>query len=282
MIDRHEGTADDHDAAAGRLGGGLRILVVDDNDVNRIVLQRLLAQLGHSSDTLSDGARAVTAAVDPGYDLLFLDLHMPVMDGISAARKIRELLGPAGPRLVALTGVTSPADQAACRDAGMDDFIAKPVEVRELQRVFAGLAANAGPVGAPRATADGVLDLERVGHLAVFSAGQLAELLALYAQRGSELVEELHQASGRGDSATMAMLAHTLRGTSASLGAGRLPQLCARIEQAASGGDLVEARLLLSAVAAEHVTLTDALSRRLHGAPWKEEKVTQSRPADRT
>jgi CheY-like chemotaxis protein len=128
----------------------LRILLVEDEAVNRRVTLRRLERMGYRADTASDGAEAVEAARAKAYDLILMDLQMPEMDGGTAVRRIREL--PARgtrPRIVALTGDEPDDVRAACEAAGMDDVLGKPVSPAELRAAI--LRAAPGYRGTSRA-----------------------------------------------------------------------------------------------------------------------------------
>ncbi|MCD6059820.1 MAG: signal transduction histidine kinase [Moraxellaceae bacterium] len=117
-----------------------RILLADDNEVNRLVAGRMLEQLGYSVEIVDDGAQAVAAAARTRYDLILLDFSMPVMDGLEACRAIRAQEAAAGQPatpVIALTASAYARDREACLAAGMDDFLSKPVHLRELALVVA-------------------------------------------------------------------------------------------------------------------------------------------------
>ena len=114
---------------------GLRVLVADDHEVNRRAFNLLLAPIADHVVTVADGLEAVEAASAETFDIVLLDLNMPRMNGLQAAARLREIHGQ-GLRIVALTASVSPADVAACFAAGMDAFVAKPVEAEELYRVI--------------------------------------------------------------------------------------------------------------------------------------------------
>ncbi|HEX2560492.1 ATP-binding protein [Phenylobacterium sp.] len=118
-------------APAEPASAGLRILVADDHDVNRRAFSLLLTPIAAEIVCVADGQEAVEAAARQTFDLVLLDLNMPRMDGLEAARRLRAEHG-AGLKLIALTGATSDKDVQACRDAGMDGFVAKPVEAQAL------------------------------------------------------------------------------------------------------------------------------------------------------
>jgi PAS domain S-box-containing protein len=124
--------------------GALRVLVVDDNAVNRIVAQRMLSRLGHEPQLAHDGREAVVAAARGGYDVIVMDVQMPEVDGLEATRAIREherLLGRAHVPIVALTAHASASDAERCREAGMDHYLTKPLSLAALAGVLSGIEA---------------------------------------------------------------------------------------------------------------------------------------------
>ena len=115
--------------ANGRPGEGGRILVVEDNAVNRMLVTAILRRAGYSVDVARDGLEGLTAAASADYDLVLMDLQMPEMDGIEATRRIRALPGlRARVPVVALTANAIYADRETCIAAGMDDHIGKPID----------------------------------------------------------------------------------------------------------------------------------------------------------
>ena len=117
---------------------GRKILVVEDNHLNQLVIKALLLRLTANVAVVADGQQAVDLVkLDPSFDLILMDVHMPVMNGIDATIAIRQLPGAAGKLpIVALTACALQEDERACRDAGMDDFLTKPVNVPLLHNVL--------------------------------------------------------------------------------------------------------------------------------------------------
>ncbi len=123
--------------AAAKPAAPLRLLIADDNPINRKVGVALLSGLGYAADVVANGAEALRAVETDAYDLVFLDVEMPVMDGYEAARRIRAArLHAARPRLVAMTAHARPSDRERCLEAGMDDFLSKPLQVEALQALL--------------------------------------------------------------------------------------------------------------------------------------------------
>jgi signal transduction histidine kinase len=129
------------DDAAPRLPADLRVLVADDNLVNRMLVQRLLQRLGVEPDLANDGAEALGLWSERGYDVILMDMSMPVMDGLEATRAIRACAGTQ-PRIIALTANAFDTDRRKCFDAGMDDFLAKPINFAQLTEKLAQVSST--------------------------------------------------------------------------------------------------------------------------------------------
>ena len=121
------------DASVETQGGPIRILLAEDNAINALLTRTLLEAEGHSVDTVEDGALAVEAMKQSRYDLIFMDMRMPNMDGLEATRKIRTLPNISSTLpIIALTANAFDDDRNACFDSGMNDFMTKPVSAEEL------------------------------------------------------------------------------------------------------------------------------------------------------
>lgn len=116
--------------------GTLKILVVEDNLVNQEVARECLRALGYQCDIAVDGAAAVAAASLQQYDIILMDIHMPLMDGLEATRRIRQLPGGQAPFITALTAYSLPGDRELSRQAGMDDYLTKPCRLEILAGVL--------------------------------------------------------------------------------------------------------------------------------------------------
>ncbi len=115
----------------------LRIAVADDNPVNRKLAQAMLKRLGYEVATASDGVELLEKMRREAYDVIFMDMHMPEVDGLEATRRIRgEWPAERQPRIIAMTAAAFPEDRARCLEAGMDDFVAKPVMSGQLIEVL--------------------------------------------------------------------------------------------------------------------------------------------------
>ncbi len=134
------------EAAIARDYAGRRILLVEDDFISREVMQELLQHVGLAVDLAEDGGQAVTMAGQREYDLILMDMQMPVLDGLDATRALRRLPGGGRTPVVAMTANAFAEDRLHCFDAGMNDFIAKPVDPDRLYEVVREWLARARPV----------------------------------------------------------------------------------------------------------------------------------------
>jgi PAS domain S-box-containing protein len=128
--------------------GALRVLLAEDNEVNQKVGRLMLARLGHRVTVAGDGEQALAAVLAEPFDVVLMDMHMPVMDGLEATRRIRAALPADRPVIVAMTASVTTEDREACAAAGMDAYLPKPVRAPELAAALAGVTPR-GQAGTP-------------------------------------------------------------------------------------------------------------------------------------
>ena len=127
----------DRDAGGQSGQHGPRVLIAEDNPINQMLASALLRKLGYDHETVANGAEAVQAVSDRQFDMVLMDVHMPDVDGLDATLQIRQLAGPRSEiPIVALTANAMAEDRQRCLAAGMNDYISKPIEEAELQRVL--------------------------------------------------------------------------------------------------------------------------------------------------
>jgi len=114
----------------------LRVIVAEDNPVNRVVALTFLRRLGYQADSAVNGLELLAAMERSAYDVVFMDMQMPEMDGIEATRRVRQQFEGRQPRIVAMTAAAFPEDRARCLEAGMDDFISKPMDMVDLAQAL--------------------------------------------------------------------------------------------------------------------------------------------------
>lgn len=225
-------------AAARRL----RILVAEDNPSNQLLIRTLLEKAGHQVIIAANGRQAADAAEqDPTIDLVLMDMQMPVMDGIEAAKTIRALSGAASQLpIIALTADAMSGSREKVLQAGMDDFLTKPVDVLKLmnalskwgdEAVARRAAADAPPAYMGEALVDeGVVD-SLTSALGAQKVGELMdEVWPTIAQRLQELQQSLAAQNG----ARVLELAHEIKGTAGNFGGRRLSSAAAQIEHDAN------------------------------------------------
>lgn len=218
----------------------LRILIAEDNLVNQEVTRRMLARQGHVVTVVGDGPAAIDAVTRATYDIVFMDVQMPGMDGEAATRHIRALGATIRqPRIIALTAMALPGDAERYRQAGMDDYLSKPIETATLQQILAhpGDTARAfvPAVAAPEAETDLLVDwdeLERVMRsLGPEQSAAAALVLQLFSGNVPQQLDALDAAIAGRDPLPAPRAAHRLRGACLQIGARAMAALCRRMEQ---------------------------------------------------
>ncbi|MBS0375720.1 MAG: response regulator [Proteobacteria bacterium] len=239
------------DSAPVASGSGLRVLLVEDNAVNRRVAEHQLRKLGCLVSVACNGIEAVEAALAGGVDLVLMDCQMPLLDGFDATRQIRQR-EPAGQRLpiIALTANALAGDRDSCLAAGMDDYLSKPLEPAALAASLARWAppgmraltpAPASAAGAEPADAAPV-DLAALAVLTEGDAGFERELIEVFIASGDSALAALVAALAGGDLGELRRQAHALKGASANLRARPLAARAEELEAAAVAGDLDRCR----------------------------------------
>lgn len=231
----------------------LRVLLAEDNAVNQTVGRLMLTKLGHHVDVVGDGRQAVEAVQRAPYDLVLMDIHMPVMDGLEATRAIRER--PAGslarqPRILAMTASSAAEDREACTRAGMDGYLLKPVRLDQLAQAVAQVPAAAEPPEAVDAEEPPV-DLGVLDRLTAQMGARpevRRSLIEAFLEQGDAWIVDLVDAARAGDPGGVATASHALRSSSGMLGAAELARLLGEAERLArdGGGPLEPAALAAS------------------------------------
>lgn len=213
----------------------LRVLVVEDNAINALVLREMLATLGVTSDEAADGRRAAELAGDGRYDLILMDVAMPEMDGIAATRAIRSGGASAGARIVGLTAYSQPAERRRFLEAGMDAVAVKPVTRAKLALILAG-AEPAAPEAAPPPEPEPDPENEALRGLGEVMGGQ--KLAGLFERFAQDLAAFRAAAGARGAPPLppLAEEAHRLAGAAALFGLLALREGLLDYERAALAG----------------------------------------------
>jgi CheY-like chemotaxis protein len=260
-----------------RVPAGIRghILVVEDNLINQQVALGILQIQGYSVSVANNGREALDALAQGAFDLILMDCHMPEMDGFEATMEIRKREQSSGGRrvpIVALTANAMAQDREECLNAGMDDHLAKPFSMQTMQDMLdrwmpqpaARQAQAAAPAAPPASSAAEVLDRQVLGQLGALRTNGKPDLLArtinLYLVESPKLMQKLKQAAAAGDAPEIVRSAHSLKSSSANVGATALSRHCGDIEASARRADTEEARRIFARLEAEHGRVQSALS----------------------
>lgn len=216
-----------------------RILVAEDVELNREILKHGLGIEGHSVAFAENGAQAVELVQQHPFDLVLMDVQMPVMDGVEATRRIRNLEGQVGQIPVfALTANVMASEREKYLAAGMNDCLLKPIDWERLRSAIASVEPSAA---APLAALHPQM-LRQLRELEEDSPGLVARLTTIFLDSTPALIEDLEASLQSGEIRAASQHAHALKGSSANMGAAQLSALCGSIEQQASKGDLESAR----------------------------------------
>ncbi|MGY6214530.1 PAS domain S-box protein [Methylolobus aquaticus] len=262
--------------AVARLHSGAHLLLVEDNRLSREVALELLADCGLTIDTAENGLQAVAMARTTDYHAVLMDLQMPVLDGIEATRRIRGIPGRERTPILAMTANAFDTDRDACLAAGMNEHLSKPIIPATLYAALlrwlsprppapaAAPAAQTPAARHPETTPDfgpiAGLDIERgLDHL----GGNLSSyrrMLRLFAERAPRDLQALRAALAERGDGTARRIAHTIKGTAATLGATTVATVAARLEAALHDGE-PQPRLdeLIDAVAQTYSTVAASI-----------------------
>jgi two-component system sensor histidine kinase/response regulator len=214
------------------------VLLVEDNFVNQKVAVRFLERLGCTVEVASNGAEGVAACQQGQFDIVLMDLQMPVMDGMTATRKIRESETSSHTPIIALTANAMTGDRELCEAAGMDGYLTKPIEVERLRNILAkfGLektdAAIAGSVAAdlPDQGLTAPVDLREFQSVTEGDQSFAQELVAAFVASGERQLAEMAAAVVQNDRAALAKAAHQFKGACANMHAQALKSLAEHME----------------------------------------------------
>jgi signal transduction histidine kinase/DNA-binding NarL/FixJ family response regulator len=267
-------TESDHQLADKLSALAPHVLIAEDTEVNRMLLQKWLERLGCQVSCVANGNAAVEALTrQHDYTVAFMDWHMPELDGLRATERIRHWeLAESQPRtpVIGFTASAFTDETARCLKAGMDDVLSKPLVRAELERalhraIFA-VRASAVPQPAPGPALEARLDMELLGELQSLGGSYVASLLEQFEHDARERLERLAHAIGQADHAAVCELAHALRGSAAAVGAKRLAAQTATLEAECRTRLPDDAQQRLAELREEYAQLTAELARIATGA----------------
>ena len=235
----------------------LRILLAEDNVVNQKVALGLLERMGYRADVAANGLEVLESLLRQPYDVVLMDLHMPEMGGEEATKTIRQQwpVGQ-GPRIIAMTANALEGDREYCLAIGMDDYVSKPVKLRELVRAL----TESQPVGSEEdkdepssgtATLDFSVLQEFEAIMGADGPALVEELVELYVKDSPKLMTTMRQDIDENQARALERAAHTLKGNSDTVGARELSMLCYHLQTLAETGSLEGAEALLPQIERE-------------------------------
>jgi len=255
----------------------MHLLLADDNVVNQKVARRLFEQMGYHIDIAGDGVEALTAVRQHIYEMIFMDVQMPEMNGLEATQAIRNFEGDAKRRpsiIIAMTASAMSGDREKCLKAGMDDYLSKPVRPEAVQDTlerWGPIASHRSPSsketaakavpkekdnGAPSPTppepavavadTEPPVDLDRFMEMSGPTEEEVRDLMDLYLAQATEQLEQLAAAVEDKSAETVARIAHKAAGASATCGMNRLVPILRELERQGQEGKLVEPESLAS------------------------------------
>jgi two-component system, sensor histidine kinase and response regulator len=240
--------------------GGMRILLAEDNAVNRLVATRLLERFGHEVFSALNGREAVAMAEHDAFNLVLMDVQMPEMDGLEATRAIRQREKVTGKHLpiIAMTAHAMKGDREKCLDSGMDDYLTKPVQSNALQALlkkYEPAAANRAGADLQKSNWDPAKALERVGG----SQEVLGELIVLLEEECPKILDAIRAGIARQDAKAVEFAAHSLKGAASYFFASPVVDAARELEMTARDKKLVDAPSLLARIETEAQKLLEEL-----------------------
>jgi CheY-like chemotaxis protein/HPt (histidine-containing phosphotransfer) domain-containing protein len=252
-----------------------RVLLVEDNAINQRVARRFLERLGCEVHVVGDGKQAVEAFQSNRYGFILMDMQMPVMDGLEATQRIRQIEGEERRTpIVALTANAMMGTLERCLEAGMDDYLTKPLDISRLQDVldrFMGATPSSDLEPTVIASMSRSLDQSlkaRLHEVAGEDEEFAAELVSAFVMSGEEAILELRAAAHRQDLDQLARAAHKLKGAANNLHVHRLGLLTADVETRARGGGRNDWSEELKMISAEFERVSEQL-RALLDKQWQ-------------
>ena len=255
------------------------ILLVEDNPVNQEMALEMLELMGCQVNVVENGQKAVEATEKTDFDLILMDCHMPVMDGLTATDRIRkhEQSGSKNQRvpIIALTADVQKGMQEQCLAVGMDDFLSKPFTLNQIQAVLSlwldqhkeltvseAIVSSISPDGQTgteplleQETLERIRSLQRPGKPNV-----LAKIINLYLQNSPGLMKIVHESMEQGDGVALCEATHALKSSSANLGAIRMATVCKNLENMGREGRIDAAKALIGRLESEYKSASSALA----------------------
>ena len=259
--------------AAGKNGDRsarkLKVLVAEDNAVNQKLAESILTRAGHEVVIVGDGRDAVDAMRASRFDVVLMDVQMPVMGGFEATQLIRQYESTSGVHtpIIAVTARAMKGDREACLEAGMDGYVPKPIQSRKLLGLMAELTGDhleseePEPEALPTKGVNAVFDESKLLATVAGNRELAGELAEIFLQELAPRMREIENGIKAGDAERVRFTAHALRGSAASLSASAVSTVAESLETMARGGELSGAKPVLASLKKESRKLTTRLKR---------------------
>src|ERR1035437_6507921 len=262
----------------------LSILLCDDNAINQKVAAHILQLLGYQPGLAANGREALDALDREPYNLIFMDVMMPEMDGLEATRAIRERQKAGATNyhssivIVAMTAQAMQGDREKCLAAGMDDYLAQPIRPKDVRAVVERWGPQATPAApaapAPKADApapapaveEPPVEMDRLNDLTEGNADSLRELVDLFLKQTTQQLEQLEAAVRANKAEDVRRVAHSCAGASATLGMTRFVPLLRKLERQGASGTLITATQVYEDTAREFKLIQNFLAAQLNSA----------------
>jgi|GEM_PF-4418598 len=259
-----------------RIGSSCKILIVEDNSTNRQVVEGMLDMFGLRTHSVGDGAEALAALAAQHYDLVFMDMMMPLMDGLEATRQWRAQESGRNaeqpeaahqPIIIAMTANVSEQDRAECLAAGMDDYLTKPMRLDTLKQMlekWLGKLPEKSPANMPEKSSDqtaaqaeatalatGTVDAEVLTQLRELLGERYEKTVRVFITDTTERINALRDANSQGDREILVRQAHTIKGSGSNFGANELSERCYNLQHQADTLNATEAQQMIEDIAQE-------------------------------
>ncbi len=237
----------------------LNILLAEDNEVNQKLMIRMIKRWGHGITIADNGREAVRMSEEQNYDVVLMDIQMPEMDGLEATKAIREQEEKTGGHIpiIAMTAHAMKGDKERCLEAGMDDYLTKPVQIKELYNTLEGIEkVSEKPGETESCQATEVTESETVNKEAVLAkvGGDmefLEELIGVLVKSSDRDLQKIEEAVANGDMEALKRSAHSLKGAVGNFFAANAQDAAFKLERIAEEGKAEEAGLAVAALKEE-------------------------------
>jgi len=226
----------------------LTILVAEDNSINQKVLLRILSKMGYLPDYVDDGIEVLKKMNNKNYDIIFMDVQMPNLDGIETTKKIREK-NKNLPIIIALTANSSQKDKKDCLDCGMNDYLSKPLSIEQVENMLIRWGKKAREGKNMEYEIINIDTLKKVTYISEDNEEDniefLLELIDTFITQTPTLIEQIKEYAKNKDIDKIGKVSHTLKGSSLTIGANRFGYLCKNINEESKNGNFPKVSELL-------------------------------------